>query len=269
MIGHPIAAAGIGVSMLVGSFAPGQIDVLAGDSVTWTNDSVRRHTVKAQDGTWGSNDVYSGEHFAHAFDRTGAVAYYCSIHPFMRGEVDVHALLLTAPAEPGAPRRPYTLAGRSSLPARTEVAVEGDDGSGFRPVASTTVADDGTFRVPVVAAATTSYRAVSGPEASPPVQLLVLDRHVTATSTRGRRQTVVRVTVDPASPHATVVLQLHLRKRFGWWPVRVKRLDHHSMATFRIATHGRRLRARAVLTLADGATPLARSAVFRVGRLRR
>ena len=73
--------------------------------------------------------------------------------------------------------------------------------------------------------------------------------------------------VDPASPHATVVLQLHLREHFGWWPVRVKRLDHHSMATFRLKVN-RRLRARAVLTLADGATPLARSTVFRVGRSR-
>jgi hypothetical protein len=64
------------------------------------------------------------------------------------------------------------------------------------------------------------------------------------------------------------VLQLNLPERFGWWPVRSKRLDHHSMATFRLHLKHRWLRARAVLTLADGATPLARSAVFRVGRRR-
>jgi hypothetical protein len=72
--------------------------------------------------------------------------------------------------------------------------------------------------------------------------------------------------VDPASPHATVVLQLHLPERFGWWPVRTKRLGHDSRATFTVKVGRRRLRARAVLTLADGATPLARSDVFRVGR---
>jgi plastocyanin len=267
MIGHAVAAAGAGVTMLVGSFAPTHVDVVAGDTVTWTNDSVRRHTATAVDGSWSSADVFPGDRYARVFDHTGTVPYFCRIHVFMRGEVDVHSLLLTAPGEAGAPHRPYALAGRSSLPAGTAVSLEGDDGSGFREVARTTVGDDGTFRASVVPATTTSYRAVAGSEASPAVRLLVLDRHVTATTARHGRRTVVRVRVDPASPHATVVLQLHLRERFGWWPVRVARLDHHSTATFRLTLH-RRLRARAVLTLADGATPLARSDVFHVGRRR-
>jgi hypothetical protein len=221
--------------------------------------------VTAQDDTFASPEVFAGETWARAFDRSGAVTYYCKVHPFMRGEIDVHSVLLTAPAEPGAPRRPFTLAGRASLPSGAAVSVEGDDGSGFRQVASTTVADDGTFRATVVPAATTRYRAVAASEASPPVQLLVLDRTVTATSTRRGGRTNVRVRVAPASPHATVVLQLHLPERFGWWPVRRARLGHDSTATFRFNLRHRRLRARAVLTLADGATPLARSDVFRVG----
>jgi plastocyanin len=267
MIAQAVAAAGAGVTMLVGSFTPAHVDVVAGDTVTWTNDSVRRHTASAVDGSWSSADVFPGDRYARVFDRTGTVPYFCHIHVFMRGEVDVHSLLLTAPREAGAPHRSYALAGRSSLPAGTAVSLEGDDGTGFHAVASTTVGDDGTFRTAVVPVATTSYRAVVGSEASPPVQLLVLDRHVTATSARHGRRTVVRVRVDPASPHATVVLQLHLRERFGWWPVRVARLDRHSTATFRL-TLQRRLRARAVLTLADGATPLARSDVLRVGAAR-
>lgn len=268
MIGHAIAAAGAGVSMLLSSFSPTHVDVLAGDTVTWTNDSVRRHTATALDGSWSSADVLPGDRYARMFDHTGAVPYYCRIHVFMRGEIDVYSLLLAKPAEAGAPHRPYSLAGRSALPAGTDVSIQGDDGSGFREVARATVGDDGTFRASVVPATTTSYRAVAGSEASPPVQLLVLDRHVTATSVRHGKRTVVRVRVDPASPHATVVLQLHLRERFGWWPVRVARLDHHSMAAFGVNTGHRRLRARVVLTLADGATPLARSDVFHVGRRR-
>jgi plastocyanin len=265
MIDHAIAAAGVGVSMLLSAFSPAHVDVLAGDTVTWTDDSVRRHTATAQDGAWSSAEVYPGDRYARAFDRTGAVAYYCRIHPFMRGEIDVHALLLSAPGEPGAPRRPYSLSGRSSLPSGTAVTIEGDEGSGFHPVASTTVGGDGAFHASVVPAVSTQYRAVAGSESSPPVPLLVLDRHITAGATRHGARTLVRVHVEPASPHATVVLQLNLRERFGWWPVRIKRLDHHSRATFRLALH-RRLRARAVLTLADGATPLARSSVFPVGR---
>src|SRR5438067_756674 len=68
-------------------YAPPQIQVLAGDTVTWHNVSVRAHTVSAADGTWSSAHVAAGGVFTHRFDATGAVAYYCQIHPFMRGEV--------------------------------------------------------------------------------------------------------------------------------------------------------------------------------------
>jgi hypothetical protein len=265
MIGHAIVTAAAAVSMLVGSYAPAHVDVVAGDTVTWANHSVRRHTVTAEDGSWSSSDVFVGGTYAHEFDRTGRVAYFCTVHPFMRGDVDVHALLLTAPAEPGAPNRAYTLAGRSSLAAGTSIRVEGDGGGGWREVTQATVADDGSFRVSVVPSAATRYRALAGAETSPPVELLVLDRHVEASVTRRGARTTVRVRVQPASLHATVVLQLRLPERFGWWPVRQKRLDHASEATFRLRLH-RRVRGRVVLTLADGASLLARSGVFHVGR---
>jgi plastocyanin len=268
VIDHPVSAAAIGVSILVAAFSPQKIDVVAGDTVTWSNDSIRRHTVTADDGSFGSPSVFGGDKFAHEFDATGAMPYYCTVHPFMRGEVDVHSLLLSAPVAPAAPRRRYPLDGRSVLPSGTAVTVEGDDGTGFKRVTDTTVADDGAFHVSVTPASTTSYRAVSGAETTPAVQLLVLDRHITAKATRHGKRTVVRARVDPASPHATVVLQLRLRERFGWWPVRRTRLGHSSTATFRLATPHRRLRARAVLTLPDGTTELARSSVFHVGRRR-
>ena len=61
MIGHPIATVGVGVSMLTAAFAPTHVDVVAGDTVTWSNDSVRKHTVTAQDGAWTSTEVFTGE----------------------------------------------------------------------------------------------------------------------------------------------------------------------------------------------------------------
>jgi plastocyanin len=266
--GHGAApAASTEVSMLASAFAPTHVDVLAGDSVHWSNDSVRRHTVTADDESWTSAELFVGETYDRAFDPAGVVTYYCRVHPFMRGEVAAHALLLTAPREPGAPGRAYSLAGRAALPAGTAVTVEGDDGGGggFRPAGRGTVGEDGAFRVSVTPAATASYRAVAGDAASPSVRLLVVDRKVQATSVRRRGHTTVKVHVTPAAHGMTVVLQLRLPERFGWWPVRQTRLNHHSMATWHLRTQ-RRLRARAVLTLADGATPLARSDVFRVGR---
>ena len=179
----------------------------------------------------------------------------------MRGEIDVRRVLLDAPGEPGAPGAPYVLRGRSSLPAGSPVTIERDTGDGFGPAAATSVAPDGSFAVPVRAAQTAQFRAtIAGGEASPPVRLLIVDRHVTASA----RRTVVRAQVTPAAPGATVVLQLHQRRHFGWWPARRARLDRNSRVRF-TAPVTRPTRARVVLTLRDGATILARSAVVTVG----
>jgi hypothetical protein len=62
-----------------------------------------------------------------------------------------------------------------------------------------------------------------------------------------------------------VVLQLHLRERFGWWPVARHRLGPHSTTTLRIR-RGVRAPARVLLTLPDGATPLAASRLFHLGQ---
>jgi plastocyanin len=264
MIGHPMTGAAIGVSILVTSFSQPSIDVLKGDTVTWSNDSNRQHTVVAADGSFASPTVFSGDTFAHEFDATGTMPYYCSIHPFMRGEVDVHSLLLDAPAGRAGSGKPFVISGRAAADVTGSLTIEGDDGSGFRRAATAAVAADGTFRTTVTPDATTTYRAVSGDRQSPPVQVLVLDHAVTVRTRRHGRSTTVMVRVTPADPGAPVVLQLRSRDRFGWWPVARARLGASSTATFRIA---RRSVApgRVLLTLPDGATELARSRTVRVG----
>jgi hypothetical protein len=91
---------------------------------------------------------------------------------------------------------------------------------------------------------------------------------VHASIARHQRTVVVGALVQPRVPHATVVLQLHLREHFGWWPVRSKRLDGKSRARFTLHTR-RRVRARVVLTRGDGVTPVATSSVVRVGAVAR
>jgi plastocyanin len=252
------------VSMLTSAYAPTHTDVLVGDTLRWRNDSVRAHTVAAQSGAWSSPHVSSGESFSHRFDAAGAEPYYCTLHVFMRGEVDVHHVLLEPPKEPGAPGRPYVVRGRAALPAGSTVAIEADAGSGFAAAANATVGANGAFSTDVVPSTATTYRAVTAEETSPPVQLLVLDRKLTASVTGRGRRAVIHVAVAPASPGATVVVQLRLTERFGWWPVARAKLDHHSGA--RVALRlGHRYPARVVLTLRDGATQLALSRTLRVG----
>jgi plastocyanin len=258
------AGTGPHVSILFGDYAPAQIDVVAGDTVTWTNDSVRNHTVSATDTTWSSAHLAANESYSFRFDTPGAQLYYCQLHGFMRGEVDVHQIIVDPPREPGAPGRHYGLTGRSSLGAGTTLTIERDTGSGFQPVGTATVDPTGAFKADVVPSTTAAYRAVAGDEVSPPVQLLVLDRRLAAAAATHGRTVNVSASVAPASPGANVVLQLRLHNHFGWWPVARARLDRASHARLTVRLR-QRVPARVVLTLADGATPLAVSATMRVG----
>ena len=260
--------AGPHVSISYSDYEPAKIDVLAGDTVGWTNDSTRNHTVTDDAGAFDSGVLPSTTKFSHLFDRAGAFPYHCRLHPYIRGEIDVWDVLLDRPDAPAQASAPFPLHGRAALRADTAVTIEADDGSGFKPAGTTTVAADGTFTAVVTPTASASYRAVAGDHASPPVQVLVLNHEIAARARRGRRSTVVSVIVTPSDPGATVVLQLYLRERFGWWPVARARLDHRSRARFVLHT-ARDVSARARLTLPDGATPLATSSVLRVGPPRR
>jgi plastocyanin len=262
--GMSAGASAEGVSILFGGFSPARIDVVAGDAVRWSNNSLRAHTVTADDGAFGSARLFGSQTFSQRFDTPGTTTYYCTLHTFMRGEVDVHRVLLAAPHEPGAPGREYSLRGRAALPTGENVAIEADSGAGFRQVGNATVGSDGSFVADVKPTTTADYRAVADGEASPAVQLLVLDRKLTASETSRGGRVVVNSRVAPASPGAPVVLQLRLPQHFGWWPVARGRLDHHSRARFALRL-GHRYPARVVLTLSDGATALATSRLLHVG----
>jgi plastocyanin len=246
------------VSIEYASYKPRRLDVLMGDTVTWTNTSVRAHTVTAEDQSFDSGRVNGGERFVRTFDATGAYPYYCRLHPTIRGEVDAHELLLDPQPETAAPGRSYELSGRAALSEGTEVSIEGDSGSGFGQVASAQVGTDGSFSAMVTPTRTTRYRAVSGSESSPPVELLVIDHRVRAVGVRHGRAVVVGATVSPAAHGQTAVLEVRSRERFGWWPTRRARLNQHSSVRFVLHT-ARRVRARVVLTRSDGATVLAQS----------
>lgn len=259
------AAPGPLVSIAYNSFAPTRLDVLTGETVTFENDSARAHTVTADDNRFDSGRVTVGTSYRQAFAQPGDVAYHCSLHAGMNGVIGVHTLLLEQPGAAAAPGHAFPVEGRAALAPGTTVSLESDTGSGYTPAATATVAADGTFATTVTPRTSGTLRAVAaGTEASPAVTLKVLDRRVAFTSRTVRRGVSVTARVSPASPGATVVLQLFLPERFGWWPVQQLELDGRSQATVVQPLH-RRVAARVVLTLPDGATPLASSPVRRIG----
>jgi Copper binding proteins, plastocyanin/azurin family len=238
------------------AFGPPQTTVLAGDTVTWTNIAARNHTVDGLTERFDSPELGTNATFSHTFENPGAIAYYCRIHAFMRGEVDVFRVLLDTPTTPATTGRPYTLRGRAALPAGSTFPILADDGS---TAATATVGDDGEFSVSVTPSGASTYHAPEGNT----VRLDVLDRRVSAAAARHGSRIAVSATVAPAAPGATVVLQLKLKERFGWWPVARAKLDAQSHVRFNLRRR-RGAVARVVMTLPDGATALAVSPTLRI-----
>ena len=74
---------------------PAEVTVDVGDEVTWTNDDTAAHTVTsgvpgAPDGVFDSGLFLAGDTFSYTFDETGEYDYFCMVHPWMTGKVQVN-----------------------------------------------------------------------------------------------------------------------------------------------------------------------------------
>jgi plastocyanin len=246
-----------GVQIVDNAYNPQRVLVLAGDTVGWRNSSfVNQHTVTSS--AFDSGPISPGGGFYHDFAAAGTYPYSCTIHVGMSGEVDVFGLLMTGPDRAVARGAGTALTGRA-VAGIGPIGIEEDTGAGFHPV-TTAQASGGTFKAIVHPPAAATYRAVAGANSSPPVAVQVSNRSdVRVKASRGR----LRVHVDPVNPGAKVSLQFKLRERFGWWTVARARLDKQSNGRF-VVRRSQPVRARVVLTLNDGWTPLATSAAVRV-----
>ncbi len=71
-------------------FTPDHISIHAGDTVTWKNDDSTAHTVKSkEEGLFFSGSILQRRTFEHTFAEPGTYEYYCSLHPWMTGIVEV------------------------------------------------------------------------------------------------------------------------------------------------------------------------------------
>lgn len=71
-------------------FAPAMIEVLAGDTVIWTNKDIAPHTASAEDGEWDTGTLERNQRAEIKFDTPGTFAYFCAFHPHMTGIVQVN-----------------------------------------------------------------------------------------------------------------------------------------------------------------------------------
>ena len=243
------------VSIEFSDYRPSQLDVLPGETVLWTNVSVRTHTVTSDTGLFDSGQVESNDRFSFRFNQVGTYRYHCTIHPSITGEVDVRRVTLglfpTAVVKVGTP---VDIDGRTADPAQPVVVQRKPDGGSYTTVATVSPAADGTWKTTVKAEVTGDYRAMSGTDVSETRRLLVSSQHVVVRPTR----TGVAVTVTPSAPYAKFLVETFSRERFGWYPVASGLVNYVSQADVRIP---RPARVRIVLVDRDGWTPIATSKV--------
>jgi plastocyanin len=70
------------------TFAPTELKVKVGDTVTWTNHDDIPHTVVSA-GKFRSKTMDTDDSFSFTFAATGDYKYFCSLHPHMTGMIKV------------------------------------------------------------------------------------------------------------------------------------------------------------------------------------
>jgi plastocyanin len=77
-------------------YIPSDVTVNVGDTVTWSNDDTAAHTVTSGNPTDGTDGVFdsslfmAGTTFEYTFDEAGEYNYFCMVHPWMTGNVQVN-----------------------------------------------------------------------------------------------------------------------------------------------------------------------------------
>ena len=86
------AGAGAQVGLKASRFDPTVVEVAVGESVTFTNNDPFNHTITSKDDSpieYDSGNLGDGETFEQTYDEAGTYAFFCKIHPTMRGTVTV------------------------------------------------------------------------------------------------------------------------------------------------------------------------------------
>jgi len=76
-------------------FIPYEVSIGVGDELSWYNDDTAAHTVTSgspsdgPDGMFDSGIFMAETTFSHTFDEAGTFDYFCMVHPWMKGIVQV------------------------------------------------------------------------------------------------------------------------------------------------------------------------------------
>lgn len=116
------AGSGHTVEIVDFAYAPAEITITVGDTVSWTNRDAVPHTATATDGSWDTGLLDQDESGSITFTAPGTYDYLCTPHPTMTGRV----IVVAAASQPAAPSPSPAPSGGGALP---DVAVSAAGGS--------------------------------------------------------------------------------------------------------------------------------------------
>jgi plastocyanin len=73
------------------AYDPDPVVVQVGGKVTWINQDSAPHTATADDGSFDTGDLEQGKLKSETFKQPGTFTYFCEVHPYMHGSVEVVA----------------------------------------------------------------------------------------------------------------------------------------------------------------------------------
>ena len=96
MVDMPAGTAVPGCEETNECYIPASVAINAGDTVTWVNADTAAHTVtggspaEGPSGVFDSSLVLGGAEYSFTFEDSGSYNYFCMVHPWMVGNVQVN-----------------------------------------------------------------------------------------------------------------------------------------------------------------------------------
>jgi plastocyanin len=219
-------------------YLPPEMVVAPGQHVIYTNIGVNPHTVTSDTGAFDSGTLNKNAKFdLTAPAATGTYAYHCTFHAFMRGTVTVSTLTLTGPKQVAVGRTATVRGTAPNIPAGTPVSLERLTGATWTPIASTTLAADGTYTFTTPAlTASAQLRTVVGTEISPTLAIPVAPKVVV--KKKPKVKLTLTVTVKPKAGGKANLERINL-DTFRWSKVKTFRVAASGKATVKVPKAGR------------------------------
>jgi plastocyanin len=146
-------------------FTPATTTLTVGDSVTWKNNDTTSHQVVANDGSFASPVLKTGETYTVTFQKSGTVNYHDSFATSKKGAVKVNAPAASVTLSAGTQTITYgdntslTGAVTNQLTNEPVTLTSQPYGKGTQSIATTTTQANGTFSFGVAPTIATTYQA--------------------------------------------------------------------------------------------------------------